>query len=617
MLQGTPTAIVGYHVYMGLSSDFESELRAIDVALSGGVRARIGQLEAEIQALLPRLSVARAQRIPVLVQKIESLIVERQNDLKTLKSYREILSGEPELPPDLVEADRRRAQLVTPITTPKVNALAPNVPTMRPVPPQAVLPAAPVPQTPKGPFAVAVKRRHLRATDAEVVEPMFEDVKSQPSEPAPIPPKAKPTITRTQFLKLQTAFGQMERAFFEDPSWSSAKEARLKGLVCDARALIGWCHELDLDESHLVTSLRILRDEFNDRTDFGSFFAFNEGRIHRPSVWRELGEAFEALSVGIECLDWLESVNLGETERLELVRLAGATEAWLHRLNDEHGLGFVDELQRDVHRRVESLASDTYVPYWASQGAGRMLLADVAKAAKSLSIALGDVRKRLESAENKDRALEALGDLAKSIQNDGAIEDTIIPAIRKCLDLGIPPSRKDLLGLCLPYRALIKDVDEKAFARLNDYLSREESRMAARREVPIDPEEPIDLELTMRLTAVQNYVKGKTLLFIGGRRIPEKKREVESVLGIKELLWPDADPDTLLHDFTAHALKADIVCYLIRWSRHSYKRVVDLAKSEGKEIVVIKAGVGVNRLVHDVYDQLVRHTEGESIEASA
>ena len=106
-------------------------------------------------------------------------------------------------------------------------------------------------------------------------------------------------------------------------------------------------------------------------------------------------------------------------------------------------------------------------------------------------------------------------------------------------------------------------------------------------------------------TAVKAHLAGKTVLFVGGRRIPEKKREVEQALGLKELLWPDADPDTLLHDFTAAALKADVVCYLIRWSRHSYKQVIDLAKGQGKETVVLKAGLGVNRLVHDFNEQLL------------
>jgi hypothetical protein len=93
-------------------------------------------------------------------------------------------------------------------------------------------------------------------------------------------------------------------------------------------------------------------------------------------------------------------------------------------------------------------------------------------------------------------------------------------------------------------------------------------------------------------------------MFVGGRRIAEKAAEVESALGVK-LLWPDADPDTLMHDFAAPAMKSDIVCYLIRWSRHGYKNVIDFARKEGKETVVIKAGIGINRLVHDIHEQLI------------
>jgi hypothetical protein len=226
------------------------------------------------------------------------------------------------------------------------------------------------------------------------------------------------------------------------------------------------------------------------------------------------------------------------------------------------------------------------------------------EAARALPARLAEVSKRVESSARKDDAMGALEGLAESLDADGPVESTLVPAVLRCLDAGIPPSNKKLVAVCLPYRSALKEVDDRRVAKLVEYLSKEEALLARKVGPPADAdsaEEPEDAVLA----AVKAHLAGKTVLFVGGRRIPEKKREVEAALGLKELLWPDADPDTLLHDFTASALKADVVCYLIRWSRHSYKQVIDFAKAQGKETVILKAGLGVNRLVHDFNEQLV------------
>lgn len=562
---------------MPLSSAFEAELAAIDAVLCPDAGPRRAEIEAELQALRPRLALARARRLTAIEGRLAAMVKAREDERDAIVAF--LAASTPAPKPSIVR--------IVPFPTP------------------AAAPKAGVPDPIKPPIARAVRARLQPAPVAEEVPPAVEEVAAP--EPIPEPPKPLPrdAIRRNQ------AFAKKEREFFRTTGNGRERLAELKGLACEARGLIEISNEADLDASSLWQSLDLLQEEFDRQAPGGSFFAFRHSRHHRPEIWSELAEAFRSLGASERALDWI-AAHPEFPERAELIRLAGAAEAWIHRLNDDHGLGFTDEQQRDAHHRVEEAAGgDVYVPWW-NLGEGRRSNEEVAEAAHALPARLAEVAKRIESSARKDDAMGALEGLAESLEAEGPVEQTLVPAVLRCLDAGIPPSNKKLVAVCLPYRSALKEVDDRRVAKLVEYLSKEEALLARKIGPPADvdsEEEPEDAVFA----AVKAHLAGKTVLFVGGRRIPEKKREVEQALGLKELLWPDADPDTLLHDFTASALKADIVCYLIRWSRHSYKQVLDFAKAQGKETVVLKAGLGVNRLVHDFNEQLLTHREAASV----
>ena len=556
---------------MSLSSAFEAELLAIDAVLCPDAGPRRAELEAEIEALRPRLALAKARRLSDLEGRLGAMLQQREAEREALAAFLAVKG------PSAVPAARPSIVRIVPFETP------------------APRPSGPDPVRP--PVARAVRARLRPAEETTDLPPEPEAATEPPPASAAPKPLPRDVIRRNQ------AFARKEREFFRSPGSGRERLAELKGLACEARALIEGANEAELDASSLWQSLGMLQEEFERLHPGGAFFAFRQSRHHRPEIWAELGEAFGLLGFSVRALDWTEA-HPEAPERGELVKLAAAAEAWIHRLNDDQGLGFTDEQQRDVHHRVESLAgSEVYVPWW-NLGESRRSTEEVAEAARSLPGRLAEVARRTETVAKKDDAMGALEDLVESLDADGPVEETLVPAVLRCMDAGIPPSNKKLVGVCLPYRSALKDVDDRRVAKLVEYLSKEEALMARKYGPPADrdaEEEPEDAVFT----AVKAHLAGKIVLFVGGRRIPEKKREVESALGLKELLWPDADPDTLLHDFTASALKADVVCYLIRWSRHSYKQVIDFAKAQGKETVVLKAGLGVNRLVHDFNEQLV------------
>lgn len=551
---------------MSPSAAFQAELLAIDAILCPDAGPRRIEIEEELKALRPRLALAKARRLGEMETRLAAMVSQREAEREALVAL--LALGAPSAKPSIVRI----------------------VPLAAPTPP--------VPEAPKPPVARAVRARNLVPPTDTLIAP---DPEPEPEPVVAAEPTPKP-LPRDAIRRNQT-FAKKEREFFRLGGTGRERLAELKGLACEARGLIEASNEADLDASSLWQSLGMLQEEFDRQNPGGSFFAFRQSRHHRADLWAELGEAFTLLGPAERALDWVEA-HPDAAERAELVKLAGAPEAWIHRLNDGHGLGFTDEQQRDVHHRVERAAGgEVYVPWW-NLGDGRRTDGEVAEAARSLPLRLADVARRVESSAKKDDAMGALEGLAESLDADGPVEETLVPAVLRCLDAGIPPSNKKLVAVCLPYRSALKDVDDRRVAKLVEYLSKEEALLARKLGPPVDAdteEEPEDAVFS----AVKAHLAGKTVLFVGGRRIPEKKREVEAALGLKELLWPDADPDTLLHDFTASALKADIVCYLIRWSRHSYKQVIDFAKNQGKETVVLKAGLGVNRLVHDFNEQLV------------
>lgn len=563
---------------MPLSPAFEAELAAIDAVLFPAAEPRRHEVEAELKALRPRLAFARAQGMADLSARLAKMVEERERERDAIAAL-------------LAAAPASRS------TRPSIVRIVPPSSAPTPAPPRAA-----VPDPVRAPVARALRARQRPSLPTE--EPVAATTFVEPErEPTPETPRLAPreTIRRNQ------AFAKREREFFRSRGDSRERLAELKGLVCEARALIEAADDARLDDSSLRQSLGLFQEEFDRLQPGGSFFAFRPHRHHRSEIWSDLAEAFHLLGPADRALEWLTH-HPDVPERAELIKLAGASEAWIHRLNDEYGLGFTDEQQRDVHHRVEAAAGDEiFIPWW-QLGEGRRPNEEVSEAARALPARFAEVARRVESSARKDDAMGALEGLVESLEADGPVEQTLVPAVLRCLDAGIPPSNKKLVQVCLAYRSALKEIDDRRVAKLVEYLSKEEALLARKLGPPTDAdsaEEPEDAVFA----AVKAHLAGKIVLFVGGRRIPEKKREVETALGLKELLWPDADPDTLLHDFTASALRADVVCYLIRWSRHSYKQVLDFAKAQGKETVVLKAGLGVNRLVHDFNEQLVASRE--------
>lgn len=577
--------------------DFEAELAAIDAALAPDAETARKRLLAETEALRKRYLVATVQGKMNLIDRIGQMIQAREAASKHLDGFLSEVQAARVIAPNQANPSQNSQAEPRPMLVPGMLPVggkqkASRVAPISAIPPRAqplLLPATP-PTADGGPVATAISVPRPEA----------------PSEAAANEAQPATRINAKAAIRAGQEFMRREREFLDDPTWDRVREAELKALVCEGRAIEEMQRTAGtLDTSLIRDSIELLQERFNDAKGDAPFFAFNPQRSHSHETWQSLSEGFNALALAQQCMDWLEGQENLPDELEEILGLAAAAEAWIHRLNEDKGLEFVDEQQREIHRRIEALAQEYgfYIRWW-NLNDYKVTTEAIAKEASKLGGRFRNLQTRHESKLKKEGTLLALTGLVSSLKDDGDLEKTLVPAILRCLEAGVQPSKKELVEACLPYRAFLADLEHPGLRRLVEALNLEKMRLQRKNQPePEDPDEDEGPQDTL-LAEVREHLKGKTVLFVGGRCLPQKQQEIMQALGV-DLLWPDAEPDTLINQFTASTLRADVVCYLIRWSRHSYKLVLDHAKRLGKETVTIKAGLGLNRFVHDVHDQLL------------
>jgi hypothetical protein len=116
---------------------------------------------------------------------------------------------------------------------------------------------------------------------------------------------------------------------------------------------------------------------------------------------------------------------------------------------------------------------------------------------------------------------------------------------------------------------------------------------------------------TMRMQeSVQAYLLGKTVLIIGGNKVHETKKGLLKVaLGCAVLDWPDTNEHTSAPQLYPNIERADMVLQLVKWSSNGMFGAMGYAHDIGKDRVKVTAGLGSNRIIFDVFTQVVGKAE--------
>lgn len=400
-----------------------------------------------------------------------------------------------------------------------------------------------------------------------------------------------------------------------DHAWSWTREAEIKALIAEGRALEAEAYDLkDPARSLIKEEVLLLGAWWDDHAYSREFFALNFQRSHAPEVWDEVAQGYLFLAAAESAVTFLEQEQgLSDSQALLLTEMAAASEAYLGRVFEDRAMNVWDPQQKEVHGRLERLnITGPVITKWWRRIENPPSLDDLAKRAKGLPQEEEAVRKSRAKAESSTTALANLLTWFETADASEFDEAALLKLVEEALAAGVPPSSKPLRQALFGYRHALEGSINRDVVKLDQYLQKDQLE-ASRKASPEPAEElEVDVEMLNKVQALKPLTAGKTVLFVGGsKRQGWRKQEYEKVLGLNELLWPEAEEWTRTEDLSGYVNKADIVCLLIRFSRHSYKNVLDVAKDAGKMTVTLPRGLGMNTVVHEMWSQLIPSGDGE------
>lgn len=489
------------------------------------------------------------------------------------------------------------------LPTPKKSALAVQAPASPTYTTQAAAPASTAAKEPSVAYAPA------------------------PAAPVQTPDKKirrlVPEITEEDRLKAKRVrFSGRLKDFFDrvrseqaEMSWSWVREAQIKGLIAEGRSLEAAASDLKDPARGLIRDeIQILGSWWDENAFSREYFALNFQRTHSPEIWEEVSHGYQFLAAAESAVSYMETEEgLNDSQFLLLAELAAAAEAYLGRVFEDRAMNVWDPQQKEVHQRLEKLnVAVPTVTRWWRRLENAPSLDDLSKRAKGLAAEEESIRKSRARAESSTSALQNLLTWFETAHATEFDESALLKLVEAALAAGVPPSSKPLRTAMFGYRHALEGSSNRDVMKLDSYLQKDQLE-ASRKAMPDPIEEvEVDTELLNKVAALKPLTEGKTVLFVGGsKRQGWRKNEYEKLLGLNELLWPEAEEWTRTEDLSGYVNKADIVCLLIRFSRHSYKNVLDVAKERGKHTVTLPRGLGMNTVVHEMWSQLIPATDGE------
>ncbi|MFQ3668017.1 MAG: hypothetical protein SNJ61_03905, partial [Fimbriimonadaceae bacterium] len=416
--------------------------------------------------------------------------------------------------------------------------------------------------------------------------------------------KPKPGLSDRPVPTLPDVFQRL-RELEDLPVWTRADEATAKALVCDFRAVEAAGLSPD-EKSCYRDEMERLSELFGRHASRPQFFGFNELRRPGLSAWLDLGEAYGLMAEAENACDWLAENPCSDKDQLALYELSAAAESLVHRLMESYFVDAADLQQSNLHERLATQLKDRSVKVWLPSGTQRLSDGNTRKLALDLPVRFNDVVERFQKAQAKQAALD---DLDRVLGDDDVenFENRLISAVESVLEAKVPPSDKTLRAKLMPYRHLLQGLHSKLGKKLLGYVSEDFEKLSSKaEEAAIESEGESEEHAADIDPEVLSYTQGKTFMMVGGSKGQEKRKtEYRERLGFCDVIWPDLEWDSNPSSVRHLLKRADIVAFAIRFSRHSYKKIVDDAKAEGKTCVILKAGLSTAQLAHALRLQVV------------
>lgn len=166
---------------------------------------------------------------------------------------------------------------------------------------------------------------------------------------------------------------------------------------------------------------------------------------------------------------------------------------------------------------------------------------------------------------------------------------------------GVPPSNREIRDAVLPIIDAVPGLDTFPPAFL--LVLREAEAYRATRNV-ISPE-PTTTEPTAAVLAVRKYLRGKTIVIVGGDPDSRKQQAIKDAFELSDLVWVESRHHQSIERFKPAILRPDVamVVLVVRWASHSYADLKPLCAEHGRLFVRLPGGYNPNQVASQIMAQ--------------
>jgi hypothetical protein len=177
----------------------------------------------------------------------------------------------------------------------------------------------------------------------------------------------------------------------------------------------------------------------------------------------------------------------------------------------------------------------------------------------------------------------------------------IIEAVDELINEGVPPSSREVRDLLLSVADEIPDsIDLPKNVKI--VLRELEQYLTTR---PVKEETAISPMLAEEVRRAAEFLRGRTLVLIGGLKRPLAADALTAALQIKELIWVEGRDQTY-ELFEPHVARNDVAAVIlaIRWSRHGFGEVKAFCDKYEKPLVRLPGGYSPNQVAYHIVSQV-------------
>ncbi len=326
------------------------------------------------------------------------------------------------------------------------------------------------------------------------------------------------------------------------------------------------------------------------------------------SAFEQLAQCYDNLYDAVGLIETVHELGDREQSLSEVMKLVAESKSALRGAIRQIGFEGFDYDQQAIYNWLRDMGRrcSIYIERYMQAG-------DIADPSNSENLAerIRAYEEKLRAENSRRRKIKRLlsklrFEAGKIVAGKGDTErplNTILRTIDELVPSLIPPSHVDLRSALLPIWNELENLEE-----LNpsaEQVMREIERFLASNPAA-EPEPRQDITLSEEVLKVREWLRGKSVMMIGGERRPQRQAAIERAFELEELVWESTRPHTSLSAFKPTIARPEIAVVLlaIRWCSHAYSELDSSCQEHDKPLVRLPAGTNANQIAHQILQQI-------------